>query len=77
MPHDKPIFSIERNSEFYHDNTSCTDRNSIETKNLRVGTGGKKLCPQCHKLNLEEARIAMQHGNLGLARQLARGSELS
>lgn len=76
MPLDKPIYSAEENCKVYHDNINCPERNKMEMKNVRVGTGGKKLCPHCRTLNLEESMEAMKAGNLGLARQLSRGSEL-
>jgi len=37
----------------YHNNNKCTERNNIERKNVRPGTGGKRLCQRCAKLNRE------------------------
>jgi hypothetical protein len=54
---DQPIYSIEPDCKVYHNNTKCTERNSIEMRNMRVGTGGKKLCDDCRKLNIEWERL--------------------
>lgn len=40
-----------KNSSVYHNNRSCTERNNIEKKNLKSGTGGKRLCSRCKELN--------------------------
>ncbi|MES2373779.1 MAG: hypothetical protein V4557_14460 [Bacteroidota bacterium] len=37
----------------YHNNDKCTERNNIESYNVRQGEGGKKLCAHCAKLNSE------------------------
>jgi hypothetical protein len=44
MPVIDPIYSIEKDREVYHNHTDCTERNNIEAKNIRAGTGGKRLC---------------------------------
>ncbi len=35
----------------YHNNTECNTGNNIEPENLRQGTGGKRLCKECARLN--------------------------
>jgi hypothetical protein len=40
-----------RNSDVYHNNDKCTERNNIEPQNLQQGTGGKRLCNRCAELN--------------------------
>jgi len=41
-------------SDVYHDNDQCTERNNIETKYLTHGTGeSKTLCKNCKRLNDE------------------------
>lgn len=47
----EPIYSIQKENEVYHNNSECTERNNIETKNVRAGTGGKRLCEHCNRLN--------------------------
>ncbi len=37
----------------HHDNTRCTEGNNVESYDRRTGTGGKPLCQQCHKRNLD------------------------
>lgn len=44
-----PTHSIKRT--VYHNNNRCTERNNIESENLRQGTGGKTLCKKCERLN--------------------------
>lgn len=51
MAKTSPWHSIEPNAEVYHNNTKCTVGNNIEKKNIRPGTGGKRLCKQCEDLN--------------------------
>ena len=50
-----PIYSIEIGRDVYHNNTNCTERNNIETVNVRAGTGGKRLCDHCKRLNTKES----------------------
>jgi hypothetical protein len=47
-----PTYSIEF-SEVYHNNNKCTERNNIESRNVKQGTGGKRLCSHCKRLNEE------------------------
>ena len=51
MPKVPPTNSIKE--PVYHNNSECTERNNIEPENLRQGTGGKRLCKPCKKLNDE------------------------
>jgi hypothetical protein len=39
------------NSDIYHDNPNCQTGNSIDPENVRRGTGGKRLCEECARLN--------------------------
>jgi len=41
-----------RNSDrkVYHDNTSCTEGNNIETRYRTAGTGGRPRCEHCNRL---------------------------
>lgn len=57
VPQD-PLASKEWHSilrEVYHNNRSCTEGNNIEAWYLHPGTGGKRLCRRCKKLNKEQA----------------------
>lgn len=42
--------AIESDRRVYHDNTSCTEGNNIESKNRRTGTGGRPRCEHCARL---------------------------
>ena len=46
-----PTYSIEPGRDVYHNNNQCTERNNIETRNLRQGTDGRRLCAHCARLN--------------------------
>lgn len=35
----------------HHNNNECTEGNNIENKYKKPGTGGRKLCKRCQKLN--------------------------
>ncbi len=35
----------------HHNNTTCRAGDDIKPENLRLGTGGKPLCPECARLN--------------------------
>jgi len=39
-----------KNSQVYHNNNKCTERNNIERRNLQKGRGGKRLCQRCKTL---------------------------
>jgi len=51
MPKISPWYSIKQS--VHHDNTNYNAGNNIEKENLREGTGGKPLCPECAKLDLQ------------------------
>ncbi len=51
MPQKSPWHSTMQ--EVYHNNTECNTGNNIEKENVRPGTGGKKLCDECKRLNAE------------------------
>jgi len=38
----------------YHNNKECNTGNNIEKENRREGTGGKKLCKECQRLNAQK-----------------------
>jgi hypothetical protein len=48
-----PTHSVEPGRDVYHNNNQCTERNNIETRNLRQGTGNRRLCAHCARLNAE------------------------
>ena len=45
-----PFHSTEPNIEVYHNSNRCTEGNNIESRNWAAGTGGKRLCDHCHRL---------------------------
>ena len=49
MPTVSPWHSVKE--DVYHNNTKCTEGNNIERENRREGTGGKRLCQHCARLN--------------------------
>lgn len=49
MPKKSPWHSIKQS--VHHNNTECNTGNNIEKENLRSGTGGKRLCDECARLN--------------------------
>jgi len=49
MPQKSPWHSIKE--QVFHNNTNCNTGNNIEKENLREGTGGRRLCEECKKLN--------------------------
>ncbi len=38
-------------ADVYHDDTNCNTGNNIEKENVRQGTGGKRKCWECKKLD--------------------------
>jgi len=58
-----PWYSARPGTEVYHNNSGCTEVNNIEAYNVKEGTGGKRLCKHCEKLNAQEPSF----GFLGLA----------
>ncbi|EKD43835.1 MAG: hypothetical protein ACD_72C00100G0006 [uncultured bacterium] len=45
-----PYHSIQPGIEVYHNSNQCTEGNNIERQNRRQGTGGKRLCDHCKRL---------------------------
>lgn len=43
--------STEPGRDVYHNNTGCTEGNNIEARYWASGTGGKRLCDHCRRLN--------------------------
>lgn len=48
-----PFHSKRKDIKAYHNNSKCTEGNNIERENLKRGTGGRRLCERCKKLNKE------------------------
>jgi MIP family channel proteins len=46
------------NSDIYHNNPNCQTGSSIEPENIRQGTGGKRLCEECARLNRAAGPVA-------------------
>ncbi|WP_214073902.1 hypothetical protein [Mucilaginibacter sp. dw_454] len=47
-----PFHSVKLNApKVYHDNSSCTEGNNIETENKRSGTDGRPKCAHCTRLS--------------------------
>jgi MIP family channel proteins len=46
------------NSDIYHNNPNCQTGSSIEAENIRQGTGGKRLCEECARLNRAAGPVA-------------------
>lgn len=63
MPKTTSWYSARGGTEVYHNNSGCTEVNNIEAYNVREGTGDKRLCHHCERLNREES----YHNKLGLA----------
>ena len=40
-------------SNVYHDNTACAEGNNIEQENRQKGTGEKRRCQNCQRLERE------------------------
>lgn len=49
-----PWYSVREGTEVYHNNSECTEVNNIEAYNVREGTGGKRLCKHCERLNIKQ-----------------------
>lgn len=50
MPQVAPFHSKLAGTRVYHDNSSCTEGNNIETYNRAPGTGGHAKCEHCKRL---------------------------
>ena len=46
-----PFHSTKPGTDVYHNNNRCTEGNNIETRYRKSGTGGKRLCSHCKRLN--------------------------
>src|SRR5215218_1499719 len=52
------------NSDIYHDNPDCQAGGSIDPENIREGTGGKRLCEECARLDNAADSVAPPMGDL-------------
>jgi MIP family channel proteins len=52
------------NSDIYHDNPDCQTGGSIDPENIRQGTGGKRLCEECARLDNVAGSVATSMGYL-------------
>ena len=52
------------NSDIYHDNPDCQTGGSIDPENIRPGTGGKRLCEECARLDNAAGSVAPPMGDL-------------
>ena len=50
------------NSDIYHDNPDCQTGGSIDPENIRQGTGGKRLCEECARLDNAAGSVAPSMG---------------
>lgn len=46
-----PFHSKQPWIEVYHNSNKCTEGNNIEHENLRPGTGGRRLCDHCKRID--------------------------
>jgi MIP family channel proteins len=46
------------NSDIYHDNPDCQTGGMIDPENIRQGTGGKRLCEECARLDRAAGSVA-------------------
>jgi hypothetical protein len=52
------------NSDIYHDNPGCQTGGMIDPENIRQGTGGKRLCEECERLDNAAGSVAPPMGDL-------------
>ena len=52
------------NSDIYHDNPDCQTGGIIDPENIRPGTGGKRLCEECERLDRAAGSVAAPMGDL-------------
>jgi len=45
-----PYHSKKEGIQVYHNSNKCTEGNNIESYNRKSGTGGKRLCDHCKRL---------------------------
>jgi len=50
--------STKPGTAVYHNNSTCTEGNNIETNYRKAGTGGHPLCHHCKTENDKEAAAA-------------------
>jgi len=53
MPQKYPWHSKRPGETVYHDNTACTEGNNIESYYMAQGTGGRKKCEHCARLDAQ------------------------
>jgi hypothetical protein len=53
MPQQKPWHSTRPGETVYHDNNACTEGNNIESYYLASGTGNRRLCDHCRRLDAQ------------------------
>lgn len=53
MPKQQPWHSTRPGETVYHDNTACTEGNNIERYYFAWGTGNRRLCDHCKRLDQE------------------------
>ena len=52
MPRIYPFHSLKPGTaNVHHDNNRCTEGNNIESLYLRQGTGERRLCEHCERLD--------------------------
>ena len=51
------------NSDIYHDNPHCQTGGMIDPENIRPGTGGKRLCEECERLDRVAGSAAAPMGD--------------
>jgi MIP family channel proteins len=52
------------NSDIYHDNPDCQTGGMIDPENIRQGTGGKRLCEECARLDRAAGSASAPMGDL-------------
>ena len=52
------------NSDIYHDNPHCQTGGMIDPENIRQGTGGRRLCEECERLDRAAGSVAAPTGDL-------------
>jgi MIP family channel proteins len=52
------------NSDIYHDNPHCQTGGMIDPENIRPGTGGRRLCEECERLDRAAGSAAAPMGDL-------------
>jgi MIP family channel proteins len=52
------------NSDIYHDNPDCQTGGMIDPENVRPGTGGRRLCEECERLDRVAGSASAPMGDL-------------